>query len=406
VTPPAPATTAPAGVARVALRHFAARDFRNIRRLVLDLPAEGIAVVGENGHGKTNLLEGIYYLELLRSVRGARDADLVRFGAAGFHVAARLASDREHEIAAGFERATKRKRVTVDGGEAARLSDAIGMLPSVFVSPRDVALVAGGPSERRRFLDIVLALSSRAYLTALQGYRAALLRRNAALREAARAGADAARVAVWEPALAEHGAVIWLERVRWVDDHAERFAALCASIGERGVARMRYVSHLGVAAQGDARGDGRAGAVPPAVGDVRAALASALAERRAVDLRRGVTHAGPHRDDLELTLAGPDGGPRELRAFGSAGQQRTAAIALRMLEAETLRARSRGEPLLLLDDPFAELDARRAVRVLDLFVHEGLGQVILAVPRAGDIPPGLTGLERWQITDGALARSS
>jgi DNA replication and repair protein RecF len=365
---------------RVWLRRLAVRDFRNLERVTLELPAEGLVVIGENGHGKTNLLEAVYYLELLRSMRGARDLDLIRFGCAGFHVAAEAHTPARREVAIGFARAGKRKRASIDGAVPARLSDALGSLPSVIFSPRDVGLVAGSPSERRRFLDIVLALTSPRYLAALQAYRGALRRRNAALRSAARASSGDARVAVWEPALAEHGAVLWTERVAWVERSAARFAEICGAIGERGTVAMRYVSPL-------AAGD-----------DVRGALAQALESRRGHDLRRGLTHAGPHRDDLALTLDG-----RELRAFGSAGQQRTAAIALRMLEAETLRGRCAAEPLFLLDDPFAELDVRRAGRILELLTEAGLGQTLLAVPRASDIPAELTTLARWRITDGVLA---
>ncbi len=130
-------------------------------------------------------------------------------------------------------------------------------------------------------------------------------------------------------------------------------------------------------------------------------LRDALASQRTNDVRRGITHAGPHRDDLELTLGG-----RELRLFGSGGQQRTAAIALRMLEGATLRARYEAEPLLLLDDPFAELDARRSSRILELLRDAGLGQTMLAVPRASDIPPELTRLDRWTIAGGVLSPSS
>jgi len=126
---------------------------------------------------------------------------------------------------------------------------------------------------------------------------------------------------------------------------------------------------------------------------------NALESKRGLDLRRGLTHAGPHRDDLALTLDG-----RELRAFGSAGQQRTAAIALRLLEGETLRERLGAAPLLLLDDPFAELDARRSARILELLAEQGMGQTLLTVPREGDIPPALTQLARWRIADGVLAQ--
>src|SRR6478672_5392100 len=230
--------------ARVVLTTLALRDFRNLARLDLQFPDAGAVVIGENGQGKTNLLEAIYYLHLLRSVRGARDVDIVRFGAAGFHIAARTGGGKYHELSAGFERQGRRKRVKVDGAEPARLSDALGALPCVLFSPADVDLVAGAPSSRRRYLDILLALSSRPYLAALQRYRAALAQRNAALRDALRnTGARAEqRVAVWEAPLAEHGAVLWRERVRWTERAAERFAELCAAIGEQAPVEMRYAT--------------------------------------------------------------------------------------------------------------------------------------------------------------------
>ena len=129
-------------------------------------------------------------------------------------------------------------------------------------------------------------------------------------------------------------------------------------------------------------------------------LLAAFAEKRALDMKRGLTHVGPHRDELEITLEG-----HELRLFGSAGQQRTAAIALRMLEAATLRKHAGVEPLLLLDDPFAELDLRRASKILTLLKKGGLGQTILAVPRESDIPPGLMSLDRMSIRDGVLKKA-
>src|SRR6185369_9182508 len=138
-------------------------------------------------------------------------------------------------------------------------------------------------------------------------------------------------------------------------------------------------------------------------GDVRVALTRALEERRPLDLRRGLTHAGPHRDDLIVTIAEGDAPSRDLRTFGSAGQQRTAAIALRMLEAATLREHTGRAPLFLLDDPFAELDVRRANRVLDLLEKTGLGQTVLAVPRESDIPRELTRLDRLRIAGGVLS---
>lgn len=361
----------------VRLTAVALRDFRNFAHLDLALPDEGLVVVGENGQGKTNLLEAIYYLQLLRSVRGARDVDLVRFGATGFHLLGTVNGARA--LGVGFERASRRKRVTVDGAPVHRLSDAIGGLPSVMFAPADVELVSGSPVTRRRYLDILLALTSRSYLTALQTYRAALLRRNAALRDAARGGRADARVSVWDAPLAEAGGVLWRQRSAWLAGVADRYRVLCAAIGECGTATVRYASAL------DA-GD-----------DPAAAIAEALASRLALDVRRGMTQAGPHRDDLALSLDG-----RDLRTFGSAGQQRSAAIALRLLEWETLRASCGAAPLLLLDDPFAELDARRAARILELLSDAGIGQTILTVPRETDIPPEFTRLARVRVEAGRV----
>lgn len=367
---------------RVWLRRAAIRDFRNLERIDLDLPETGLALVGENGQGKTNLLEAIYYLQVLRSARGARDQELVRFGTRGFHIALAARTDGEHELGVGFDLAGKKKRVTRDGLALSRMSDAFGGLPAVMFSPRDIQLVAGSPGERRRYLDLVLALSSRRYLAALQQYRSSLMQRNAALRDAARSGSSDDAVSAWEPALAESGAVITRERAQWVAEHSPEFTRICASIGEVGDPRLAYQSSL-------AR-----------EGDTRDMLAAALERQRQHDIRRGLTHAGPHRDDLQITLAG-----RDLRAFGSAGQQRTAAIALRMLEAATLREAYRLEPLLLLDDPFAELDVKRSERILELLENTGLGQTVLAVPRAADIPAELVWLERVGIEGGQISMS-
>jgi DNA replication and repair protein RecF len=371
--------------ATVVLRSLALRDFRNLTRLDLTFPGAGAVIVGENGQGKSNLLEAVYYLHLLRSVRNARDVDVVSFGAAGFHISARSEGGVHRELSTGFERAGRRKRVKLDGVEPQRLSDALGALPCVFFSPADVDLVAGAPSARRRYLDIMLALSSRTYLAALQRYRHALAQRNAALRDAARTGGSRAehRIAVWEAPLAEHGASLWRERVAWTTLAAERFSDTCAAIGEQAAVAMRYATSLEPASND--------------VGAVASAIAAALEQKRGLDIRRGLTHAGPHRDDLTLTLDG-----RELRAFGSAGQQRTAAIALRLLEGETLRERLGAAPILLLDDPFAELDARRAGRILELLEAQGLGQTLLTVPRESDIPPALTQLARWRIAGGVV----
>jgi DNA replication and repair protein RecF len=303
----------------------------------------------------------------------------VRFDAPAFHVSATVHGPAgDLHLGAGADRAG-RKKVTRDGVELPRITDALGALPSVLLAPRDVTLVSDGPAERRRFLDITLALTSPRYLRALRHYRAALERRNAALRAAGRHRHETPAIAVWEPALAEHGAVLVDERRAWVAGHAAEFTRLCHAIGEPARAAMEYATTLSAD-------------LPSAD-----ALRSALERGRELDVKRGATHAGPHRDDLALTLDG-----RDLRVVGSAGQQRTGAIALRLLESATQRAARSTIPLLLLDDPFAELDNRRAARVLDLLLEAGVGQVVLCVPRPEEIPPRFTRLLRYRIAGGEL----
>jgi len=356
-------------------RSYAAENFSFHERINL--------IYGDNAQGKTNLLEAAYYLSLLRSVRGARDADVVRFGAHGFFIDATLCgpTSEARRISIGFDRAGRRKRVRRDGAVVDRLSDALGALPAVMFAPTDVELVSGSPGGRRRYLDIMLSLTSRAYLNALQQYRAALERRNASLREVGKDGGGRhSTVPVWETPLAEHGAVLIRTRRAWVARVEARFAAHCHTIGEQGRVALQYES-----------------SVDPSAESLELALSDALAARRVADLRHGLTSVGPHRDDMRLMLDG-----RELRAFGSAGQHRTAAIALRTLEAETVREARSASPVFLLDDPFAELDAGRAARVLQLLRDVGLGQSILVVPRDSDIPTALTELPRCRIANGQI----
>ncbi len=362
------------------LRRITVRDFRNLAEVSVDVPEAGLALVGDNGHGKTNLLEAVYYLHLFRSLRGARDVELVRFGAAGFHVAAIADGTRWNRLGAGFERETGRRRILLDGVPCERISEALGALPSVAFSPADVLLVAGGPAARRRWLDVTLASTSPRYLTALRDYRAALAQRNAALRARSRSSP----AAVWNPALAAHGATLTIARASFLAWARPRALDHGAALGERGAVELRY--RTGETLPADATED-----------QVRDSIAAALAAGAERDAERGMTHHGPHRDDVELRLDGVS-----LRRFGSAGQQRTAAIALRLLECAWHREHGAGEPILLLDDPVAELDRGRSARVLALLTLQAAGQVLLAVPREDDIPAALTSLSRRRVRDGTV----
>jgi DNA replication and repair protein RecF len=370
-------------------REIRLRQFRNFAELELRFPSAGAAIIGDNGSGKTNLLEALHYLEIFRSFRGAPDEQLVRFGAEAFHVRGRFedtATGRVVEITAAYEPRTKRKRVTVDGVEATRLGDAIGRIGSVIFSPSDVLIVEGSPGERRRFLDIALSLNVPGYLESLQRYRHVLRQRNALLRDGR--GSDA--LEAWDTALVAAGAGIIGARQVWIGSHAARFAELYRAIAGAGDAGMDYDGDVPVPTE----------AGPDAIAGAFAERLQRVAQR---ERDRGISLAGPHRDDIALVMQTADGAV-DLRQYGSGGQMRTAAIALRMVEAETVREARGFQPLLLLDDVFAELDPGRSRRILELLSGSRHGQVLLTAPKQTDVllddlvADGVVApLARWKI---------
>ena len=351
------------------LTRLVARGVRNLADLDRTVPPEGVAILGQNGQGKTNLLEAIYYPVLFRSVRGAPDAEMIAFGATGCRIEADIRDGAgTHELTATLTGA-RRKRITVDGAEQRRLADAAGVWLGVAFLPSDVGLAGGPASERRQYLDRMLALAHRGHLAALARYRAALAQRNSALRQGR---FDLARA--FDAPLAAAGAVITADRVRWVAEASDQFTAECAALGER-MAAMRYHGHAELA--------------EPAAWN--AAFEGAWSRDRA----RGTTTVGPHRDDLQLLLEG-----RPIRSFGSTGQQRSAAVALKLIERDTLR-RARGfEPPLLLDDVFAELDAGRQERLAARLLA-GDRQLFITAPRPDELPQGLS-LPVWTVSAGVV----
>jgi DNA replication and repair protein RecF len=365
------------------------RNYRNFAEQVLELPAQGAAIVGDNGQGKTNLLEAVYYLEIFRSFRGAPDEQLVRFGEEVFRVEGRLedGEGRTRSVSAAFDRRGRKKKVAVNGAEPERLGDALGQVGAVIFSPSDVELVSGGPGGRRRFLDIVLSLAEPGYLHALQRYRQALFQRNTLLRQ----NSPRSMVELWDEGLVAAGSRVAAARAAWVAEHAQSFAEHYARVAGGHPGHMAYVPSAPELAELTA---------PP---EVAAAFGTALARSADREQRRGMTLVGPHRDDLRFTVEGPDGGALELRTYGSGGQQRTAAIALRMVEAETIHAVRGREPIILLDDVFAELDPGRSQRIVDWIENEeGGGQVILTSPKPTDFRLRGETLPRWGIRDGIV----
>ncbi len=356
------------------LQRLAVRSFRNLADAALDVPHGGAVLLGANGQGKTSLLEAIGYPVLFRSFRTAVDGELVRFGEAGFHVElVFLKGDRSHEVATTFRTAGRRKQLQVDGAPSARLVDVAGTWLAVTFAPEDVRLASGPAATRRLFLDRTLALSDPAYLAALSRYRAALAQRNAALRQGR---ADLA--AAFDAPLAQAGAVVVARRTAWAALMAARFAALVRALGEHAAeASLAYHGH-------------------PELGDA-ASWPARLAEAGPRDLGRRMTTVGPHRDDLELRLDG-----RALRDYGSTGQQRSAAIALKLLELETIERATGRCPVLLLDDVFAELDQGRQGRLAALLFTGRAPQTFISAPRDDELPSGLD-LPVWRVADGRVS---
>jgi DNA replication and repair protein RecF len=356
----------------VRLRRLVARGFRNLADLDCAVPGRGLALLGANAQGKTNFLEAVYYPVLFRSFRGAPDQEVAGFGSPGFQVEASVEESAVASLAAGYQPAGRRKRILLDGDEPERLAEAVGRWLAVVFLPGDVDLASGPAALRRQYLDRLLSLADRGYLRALARYRAALAQRNSALRQGRPELAWA-----FDGPLASAGAEIVAARERWVRQAGERFAVELDCIGERGGAGLTYRGAPELADPG--------------------AWAPALRQAMAADRARCASTVGPHRDDLTLEIAG-----RPIREYGSTGQQRSAAVALKLLEMTTLREARDTEPALLLDDVFAELDDDRRHRLAARLIGSEERQVFLTAPRREELPRGL-GLEVWSVTDGRVA---
>jgi DNA replication and repair protein RecF len=337
-----------------------------------ELPSGGVVLLGANAQGKTNLLEAIYYPVLFRSFRGAPDQEISRFDGPGFQLEASIAEAPVVDLAASYTTAGRRKRILVEGVEPERLADAVGSWLAVSFLPDDVGLSTGPAAARRGYLDRLLSLADREYLRWLARYRAALAQRNSALRqnrpEIARA---------FDVPLAEAGAAVVRSRQRWAARAADQFAQEFECLGEGSGARLRY--------------RGEAELADPVAWD--AALGRAL-ER---DQARGMTTVGPHRDDLVLEI-----GDRPLREYGSNGQQRGAAVALKLIELAALRAAHGSEPALLLDDVFAAFDRERQRRLACRLLDVPGRQVFLTAPRRDELPPDLA-LPVWRMDAGRVS---
>ncbi len=342
-------------------------NFRNHEATAIGFGPGINALLGENGQGKTNVLEAVSYLSLTKSFYAAGDVDALQIGKDAFEVEGGLVSAAgvSHTVHVAYTRVPPAKSFLIDGTAPGRLSSVIGRFPVVILSPENNAITFGGPVERRKFMDLTLSQVSRVYLDDLLEYRRILRQRNRILTDARLRGITVGGILEpWTENLARYGGRIAHRRLLFVDEFRSSLrSAYRDLVPAAEEPDIRY--QCGFPARGVAGAEG-----------LSDTLRTALEEKRAEELARGVTLAGPHRDELALTINGIS-----VQQFASQGQHKTLLVALKVAEFMYVRERREEVPLFLLDDVFSELDAGRAARILALAA--GIGQTMITTTNDG-----------------------
>lgn len=337
------------------------RDVRSHTAAVLR-PGPGLTVLhGPNGAGKTNVLEALYLGCTGRSFRGASDRELVRFGAPVARVEVDCQDrDGAHTLSVGVQPG-ERKRMRVDGAPIERLTDTpLRPLVSVF-APDRLEIVKGTPALRRAHLDQVVTALWPARAAARTALGRALAQRNALLVRVRAGGSGRESLPAWDQEVARHGIAVMANRAAAVAAVAERFTLAAGALGLDGAPAVEYR--------------------PRSSAQSADGLAAELADRTEADLERGFTGHGPHRDELRLEREG-----RELRTYGSQGQQRLALLALLLAERDAIAAARDAPPVMLLDDVTSELDRERRERLVALLARHG--QALVSTTDAASVPSG------------------
>jgi DNA replication and repair protein RecF len=375
------------------VRHLSLVDFRSYSTAELALDPGASVFVGPNGQGKTNLVEAIGYVATLGSHRVAQDAPLVRAGAERAIVRTAVVQ-AGRELVVELEIVPGRaNRARLNRAPVARAREVLGALRTVLFAPEDLALIRGDPSERRKFLDDLLVSRHPRYAGVRADYDRVLKQRNALLKTAGsarRAGSsgDLRTLDVWDNHLAEHGSALLAGRLDLVAALTPYVTKAYDAISRgKGPATISYKPSW-VEAEDDE--------VPAADREVlNARLLAALARARQQEVDRGTTLVGPHRDDLVLTL-----GDLPAKGYASHGESWSYALALRLASYDLLTADG-GEPVLILDDVFAELDTQRRERLAALVSRAE--QVLVTAAVAGDVPEALQGA-RYDVMAGEVRR--
>ena len=308
------------------------QNFRNLAQLKIE-PSEGINVIyGSNAQGKTNFLESLYFCAMGRSLRGKSDQQLIRFDAEESHIRMMVQRKNLYDRIDVHLKKEEKKGIAVNGLPVRKMGDLFGTLYAVIFSPEDLSLVKDGPAERRRFLDMELCQLSKVYYYDLQQYYRILKQRNNLLKEIQKKPQLQETLFVWDDQLAEYGERIIAARKRFLirldEIAAEKLSQLT---GGRDHLQTIYKPNC-----------------------EEGMLAEKLRKNIDRDIYFGSTQSGPHKDDILFSIDG-----REVKVYGSQGQQRTTALAARLAEIDLIREETGEEPVLLLDDVFSELDENR-----------------------------------------------
>jgi DNA replication and repair protein RecF len=353
------------------------RNFRSYEAATVELDPDLTVLTGPNGAGKTNLLEAVYYGCTGRSCRTTNDREVVKFGATATRVVVSFESSSGlHEVAVGFAPG-EAKRMTVDGASIERLVDSsVRPLLSVFLPDR-LGLIKGPPALRRSHLDRVVAALWPARGSLRRAYSETLAQRNALLLRIRAGRASRTSLTVWDAQLAEQALALMDGRRGAVERMTEDFRRMCGLLGLDGDPALHY------------RPGSRAGDAPTFVGE--------LQERLEGDLERGFTGHGPHRDEMSLSRSG-----RELRTYGSQGQQRLALLALLLAEREVIGALRGDPPVLLLDDVMSELDGSRRTALVSL-LRDQPGQALITATDLDQVPGApSSAVNRLSVASGGL----
>ena len=325
-------------------------NFKNIRTASLDFSPKLNCLIGSNGMGKTNILDAVYYLSFCRSAFNPVDSQIITHGEDFMVLEGSYSSDHDdfENIYCGMKRGS-RKHFKRNKKEYKRLSQHIGLIPLIFVSPADASLIDGSSEERRKLMDMVIAQYDNAYMDELSAYNKALQQRNALLKMEEEP--DVALMEIWETQMAEAGEAVYRKRDAFIKELVPVFQKIYSSIaGEQEEVSLNYISHC-----------------------QRGPLLDVIQRDRFKDRAVGYSLHGIHRDDLEMLLGG-----YQMRREGSQGQTKTFSLALKLAQFDFLcRTNSATTPLLLLDDIFDKLDAQRVEKIVQLVAGDHYGQIFI-----------------------------